>query len=1191
MKRWLLAMLCLVAWTSAWSTEKLPACQSPGAGLPPPFARKPTLSLADELPIPDYLDTIVDCNTPPPYAINNFKPLRPAPENLQSPWLDSEHGLYARILAKQKVDILVAPFQVQGYGLDRVERALMAADLAYAIGSTKKITVADPWVVARALGEGMRRIDQASIERLANEVGAQQIIYGYVGHDLQHNFTLTLQVRGSKPGTPAKGWQQDWRAVPFTDEQTPAFKFHDLLPQVVAALPLKLHLERAAVKEDKAATPVRIDATLRDLGTTTPNTTTALAEFALLGTLTDTAAELARERSFERGLLLALNATTSNPRQRFLEAYTLWGLERRPTALLLLKDSQTAEAKTLRAILDGNLPQAEEALDTVPDSLDRLLLQFPVRQLEAIYQRKQKTLPTGTENAFTAATLPAWQPLIGMRTANIDPWSQGDALKVKLLLDWAFPEPGLDAKSLVTGTALAGEQQADGVDLDMASARHVRRAAEHVNPLGCCTPHSLQPSKWDVLWMAEGLNEARMLASLEVMIAMQGLPEEAVEKVSRYEPLLGGHPGLAAKACTAQGHIALKAADDSRANWLKKSSQNANLAAYLSPGENETARAGLICMGIPSAESQFMADAYGYDYPRKPMWGDWSPFVKYDAPQHVALAEQALLFSWHDLSPQLQLPPTDRTRALMASLGDRFIGSPGKGTNRRLEDQPSAASDPQEKMARLRIAIKADPEPWTNYWALGNSILDTGGSYQSASEAFMSYPGFHDEHPDDPVALSNYAYEAGTKLYWDAQPDLAQPLYTIAANLNTGSAAGMTSQARLYTLMGRYPEATESLRERATRYQSPYAYRDYLSFLYAFGKHDEAWQAFSQINASFELPEVWGAALVGQRLEGKTERACREWLHKPEIREAHFKGILFASRYAVLWSSTDRVPPTDLAQLVQDLEGDPLLEIAEDGVSVAPRGSHWKGNAATRPTSPFRKGQDIKLPPGTPVRSPQVMFADAYAAVRARNYALAVQRFVTMSDRYPISMEALGYFAYAAAHSGDTVKLEKYLQDSWVPTFDYWLARAFFAAARKDSDAAYQALESAFRKRPLTDYRPIMTEYQYAEACEWLYQETNDSRFRENLLAWVQYIERIEPTQSWAYAMEYTYRKNGPERTRALALAHYLDALSPRLKSASAAEIRAADAWFHANNPFRLPSAASPEVTSDARPATSRRTS
>ena len=38
------------------------------------------------------------------------------------PWMDAERDLYQGILARQKADLLVVPFQTQGYGLDRIER-------------------------------------------------------------------------------------------------------------------------------------------------------------------------------------------------------------------------------------------------------------------------------------------------------------------------------------------------------------------------------------------------------------------------------------------------------------------------------------------------------------------------------------------------------------------------------------------------------------------------------------------------------------------------------------------------------------------------------------------------------------------------------------------------------------------------------------------------------------------------------------------------------------------------------------------------------------------------------------------------------------------------------------------------------------------------------------------------------------
>src|SRR5262249_13136967 len=154
------------------------------------------------------------------------------------------------------------------------------------------------------------------------------------------------------------------------------------------------------------------------------------------------------------------------------------------------------------------------------------------------------------------------------------------------------------------------------------------------------------------------------------------------------------------------------------------------------------------------------------------------------------------------------------------------------------------------------------------------------------------------------------------------------------------------------------------------------------------------------------------------------------------------------------------------------------------------------------------------------VKSELAYFADAYAAVRLGDYEAAVARFVAMADHYPIEGYPLGYFAYAAAQTGDREKLEQYLEPRKVnPDFDVWLARAFFAAGRKDADSALSALQRALRSRPNTDYRPVLTEYQYAEACEWLFRDTHDARFSAALLEWAKRFQTVQPTQAWAYAI------------------------------------------------------------------------
>jgi hypothetical protein len=1168
-------MKCLIALligigacASAVAAEQLAACRNSIVPIP---LRPPVKDLSGDLPAPDYLDTIIGCNTSATFG----SPPQSAPK---SAWLDSERLLYQEALAKSQVDVLILPFQVQSYGLDRIERSLMTAELAYAIGDASDYKIADPFLVARALGEGSRRLDPQEADRLARKLGATAIITGYVGHDLHHSFTLTLQVRNLSAQPSAAGgrmWQHDWRVVPFTDERMPAFVFNDMLPDVLRVLPLRLgNPTQLGTAEAAPLQSPRITQTPRELTNKAQvaEVVPAIASFDLLGTLGAMDSELSGEREFERAVLVSLRSRPVGGTAAFFRAYALKELWRRPAALAAIAEQSSAEALALRALLNGDLPGAQKFTAQVPPSLERLLLDIDLRDLEAAYGHKLQTTVATAEQTF-GATRAQWEPLVQLRGSDSDAWSLPDPLLIKALLDGAFPVQGLDANSIMRGGAVARNELPDAVDVDLTNVRHVLRAAAQIDPPQCCRMREVHPTAWDLLWLLEGRSEARISKSLDLQISLQGLPQSALHEISRYEVLMSGEPALALRHTEAALSLYQKSADDMRAGLLPQVEQGADLAAHFAPGENAIAWGALISMGIPSPRSQYMADAYGYDYPRRPYWPQF--FFGFESePLRTAMALEALAFSTSEPEPLNWLPPgaqPGHAGAVIAALGDRFLGNP-----RRPVAQASGPVDAEHGssniVARLQAAIVADPESWQNYKALSGYLLTSGGTYQAVCDAFLQYPGFHDPNPDNPVALSNRAAEAGSVFYWLGLPDLAKPLYRISAGLQTGSEAGMMSQARLQIIAGDYVGAAAILRDRGIRYDSPQAYRDYLSFLHAFGKSKEAWEAFSQIKASFELPDVWVAALVGHRREGLGESANRRWLMQPEIRDAHFRRHRFAPYYAVLWDSTDRMPAPDLSWFVEQLDGPPAARIDVDGYNLLVPSGQSDGTLLLARPSPFRAGKSPKLPRDTPVKSELAYFADAYAAVRAGDYETAVARFTAMADRWPIEGYPLAYFAYAAAKTGDKEHLERYLEPrKQQPDFDYWLAEALFAGARKDADAALHALQSAFRVRPNTDFRPTLTEYEYVEVCEWLLKDTGDVRFRNELLDWARKHQLVQPTYAWAYTVEYAYDRPGPQRTRALALAHYLDPASPRIQSASTQELEAAQDWFREHNPFRLP--------------------
>jgi hypothetical protein len=179
LKRASTILLCLLSFMELASAEPASECQPT---INPDFLARHDDLATRKLPAPDYLDGVLECNAP---RVGQL-------DRLPSNWIDAERAAYSSVLAKAKPQILVVPFQVQGYALDRIERALMSIDLTYQLGAA--LDVPDPTLVARAAVEGSRRIDPAAILELAHRVHVRKVIVPFVGHDNSHVMTITIQV-------------------------------------------------------------------------------------------------------------------------------------------------------------------------------------------------------------------------------------------------------------------------------------------------------------------------------------------------------------------------------------------------------------------------------------------------------------------------------------------------------------------------------------------------------------------------------------------------------------------------------------------------------------------------------------------------------------------------------------------------------------------------------------------------------------------------------------------------------------------------------------------------------------------------------------------------------------------------------------------------------------------------------------
>jgi hypothetical protein len=1148
-----LALLCAGA-TAAASDGCAP---STGGKL---LHRSDELSKA-ELPASDYLDLMIGCNP-------TIGPGSRFPERPRSEWLNAEMVSYANVVARKQSDILIAPFQTQGFGLDRIERSLMTDDLAYELASKYKI--ADPVLVARALGEGARRIDESSILALAARIKARKIIVPFVGHDGDYTMTVSLRVLDLERGTTKiiSTSEKDWRAVKFTDDSPPFQVFHSMLPKITQALDLPVDPRGKAVVRPTvpkaAALPVEPIEQLSQGGFP------ASRALLLLGALASADAEMPRERLLERAYAVSVRYDVPSNDATFVQAYALLGLRHRPAALAMLKDSSRPDSVALRALLNGDLPAARHAFEEITDSYVRLLLAVAVEDLRRTYGNPTAVDPDAAASLFGPAQK-HWAPFVVLRLSDQDPWSAPPAAVIKALLDRAFPLRGFDLDSVAQrDQMLHGEDDPSEVTVDIANARHIRRLAEE---LATSDAQGSKVTQWDALWLFEDLAVSRLLKELHRVGVMQGRVAAAVRMLDEYDPFFSGDPDLAAVRAKYASGLEKKAGDDERAGWTAIAARSGLLVTYNSPGQNLAAVAGLRSFDAaePLAANVFW-DAYERDFPARDYW----PLV-YVGPAvgiqdafnlYQATARQRLAYNSSN-AYEIVLP--EGFDVERSDLPARFVGAPG--IEKFMANLKPHSRDQPDNFEDLRRRIAANPELWPNYNELGRALIKRNSDYAGAAKVFDSYPGFHTATAEDSVALSNLAYNVASIFYIHGQVDLSKPFLEISAKLQTGSNAGMTCETRLQVLAGDFTSAMQSTLERAQRYQDMYAWRDFLSLLHVTGSSEEAWKGFSQLESASELPIVWESARVGHQLAGATEADVRRWLNRPENRNARFRDALFAPWFAIAWNAVERMPPIDLPQLVRQLSGPSGLYVGEDGEFLRFHDTNVRGLQG--PSILVRTMH--KLPAGTAVESDLVYFAEGYTQLRHGNWKNAMDSFVGMMDRYEIDSGTdsfvLPYMAMAAAKTGDQFGLERAIdpsRDGRPMNFHRWLAKAILAGGRKDVETAAQALRKALDERPVSTNEPILTEYQYAEVCEWLYRETRDAGFMESLLQWVRSEQQIHPASAWPYAMEYAYTISGDMHRRALAMTLFLDPRSERIKAAPAHEKSEAKDWLQKNNPFVL---------------------
>ena len=688
----------------------------------------------------------------------------------ESPWIANERAWAREVLATTRADVLVAPMQVEQRAFDVVERNLIARSLAAGLTKTHGLTVADMTLVERALGSSARKFRDEDVFAVAAQVGARTVVLGHIGHDGAGTFDLrieTVQLEGGKPVNGGRRTAAELTDVPFGDTALPYAALLAKRTELLAAIAQGAARTQSAQQPPAAASGL----TQRAQGLRLAN----LLQF--VGTLHPIGIEdRARERLFERSLV-ALEGLEDEPSVRLLKARAWASLYRRPAALAALQEPTTPEAKAFAAYLDGNVERLAPLIATIGDEQKRMLASLDLERLKGAYQL---AVDLDAMQRLAAST-PPLQWWIRQAVAEANPFVARSNALVKLGLDGMFPDPRFKRDLGPKGDALPEPQIAE-------------LALDHVKAL-----RAANTSWWltgdvgnaDYVDLAEQMLIANTIVSARQLWGTGRRFADAQELTSSVANLFYGHPeftlmhGLATISDQSgprveQGARIVAGGGDIRLGTLW--TQGQNLTMQRLTALNMVYFADLDKLGPRERAELFFDD----DWPSRPGW-EWSTTGRTtNLAQCLAytIENAGCLFA---LYTEIGSEDMEAAHKMVVANDHRFAGHPQLGVFRA--DVRDTFNEPAPAAA---AALESHSLDWQVYREAGIALVKQGQA-REALEAFAKYPGFHGSGSGNAVDLSNYAYDAGSVLFWGGYYEEARPLFQIASSLDTGSAASINS--------------------------------------------------------------------------------------------------------------------------------------------------------------------------------------------------------------------------------------------------------------------------------------------------------------------------------------------------------------------------------------------------------------
>jgi len=1103
-----------------------------------------------------------------------YNPEKDAPLSLiKSPsrWYEYNEYLYSDLLINSHAyNMLVLPLQVRDNAIDVVGRSLMAKYLASSLTRDNAVKIPDVDLVEKALGEHLRRYDIKKVFELANDLGVNKIVAGYVGHNGKHELSLSIFTYKLDSGSKHfidqhKFNQKDWNNIKFSDEELPSEIFLSKINEITKFVRNNNAYSNHA-REPIEKLPTTISANLSDFakGNKIESPLLNAYYFQLIGLLQPKVNYRRRERLFEKSLVALTRTSHKSKYYDILKARAYYYLHRRPAGLFVLKNSTASpEKQSLKALLNGNFLALQESGRKIKHPLIRELSLLETYFLFDEYNSHHK-LNAAYNGILTKGD---WTYFRERSIHDLDPWAVDSNYKVKRLLDNAFPVDSATTKdSIVLDRILKNK---DSGDVTFAVVEHIKALFSKKPSIWCCNTRSWKVTPWDYLNLLDGIAESNLIKHLTKLAKYQDSYSSALNEYERLKTVYQGHPQFSALAIKALfGVKETKNQSEKQLIDQRISQLVADIYGWANGQQEYISNyiPYLFRMNIQSFTSStnpykttpndilkdYAAKSlYATDFPVRPYWEP----LQFRSPEEIlSFYKNAMNYSSTEFYPVEQLKknaPSDYVEQLAHLIANRFQGLP-----ERLEMLAQYEHNKSDLKGEIKVyedAVNGHTYAWIPYLNLGQIYINHG-QYNKAKMAFQKFPLFENDAYIHNVEASNRAYHAGNLFFKRGEIENAAYFYKITAATNTGSSADYGAKFKLALINGDYTSAVGFILTRARRYNDAFDYGYFMYLLHVLGEGKAAWNSFESLLNKASDPYLWLGPFIGHRIEKTPQEKIVSWAMEPDHVDISGKGN--TGPYSMSVWYLFQAFAIDRAVTAASFKAFEKFPSQQEFIFL--RINQYL----------TLKSFDKDLIAKQIFNSPQMIdlrhisdddaFWFPYQMLSTAFYSNSVTKYFKTR---------MGRLLTWADNDLKQIELAKGEPD-YNGRFNYYLALSIYEARLGDYNNSLQHIKNAFYYLPTIDARFLPPLYQLTELCEWLSKLTGKDMYLNYALQLVEHYKRVQIMHPWSYAFEAKYSKNPKIRQRSLGYAMYLDPGSYWISTISTKRKQNAKKWFKSNNPF-----------------------